>query len=246
MKKIISFSLWGQNPRYTIGAIKNLDLAKVIYPDWTCRFYVGDDVPQNILNKLESGAEVIKMKGFHCGWNGTFWRFLPAGEADVEVIISRDTDSRLSLREKTAVDEWLASNKAFHLMRDHIYHHHEIMAGMWGAKNGILNDISELILNYKAKNYKQSDQDFLKNIIYPRIKNNSLIHDELTNIRFEQNEIFKVFPTKRKNYEFVGDVFDKNDNRLETYTRALKNHLRSKTLLGKMKTKIKNTLFQKR
>ena len=26
MKKIISFGLWGENPRYTIGALKNADL----------------------------------------------------------------------------------------------------------------------------------------------------------------------------------------------------------------------------
>ena len=38
MKKIIAFSLWGDQPKYTVGAIKNADLAKEIYPDWTCRF----------------------------------------------------------------------------------------------------------------------------------------------------------------------------------------------------------------
>lgn len=246
MKKIISFSLWGQNPRYTIGALKNQELAKVIYPDWICRFYIGDNVPPDIMKKLELSSEVVKMKGYECDWKSTFWRFLPAGEPDVDVMISRDTDSRLSMREKIAVDEWLASKSAFHLMRDHIYHHHEIMAGMWGVKNGILKNISELITNYEAKSYKQSDQDFLKNVIYPKIKNNSIIHDELTNIRFEKKEIFKKFPTRRKNYEFVGDVFDENDKRLDVYTKALKNHLKSKTLLGKIKTKIKNTLFKKR
>jgi len=34
MKKIISFSLWGDNPVYTQGAIRNAELAKEIYPDW--------------------------------------------------------------------------------------------------------------------------------------------------------------------------------------------------------------------
>ena len=28
MKKIISFSLWGDNPKYTIGAIENAKLSK--------------------------------------------------------------------------------------------------------------------------------------------------------------------------------------------------------------------------
>jgi len=37
MKKIISFSLWGDNPIYTQGAIRNAELAKEVYPDWVCR-----------------------------------------------------------------------------------------------------------------------------------------------------------------------------------------------------------------
>ena len=38
MKKIISFSLWGDNPVYTQGAIRNAELAKeiqVLQPDFT-------------------------------------------------------------------------------------------------------------------------------------------------------------------------------------------------------------------
>ena len=31
MKRVISFSLWGNHPRYNIGAIKNADLAKKYY-----------------------------------------------------------------------------------------------------------------------------------------------------------------------------------------------------------------------
>ena len=32
MKNIISFCLWGDNPIYTIGAIRNAELAQEIYP----------------------------------------------------------------------------------------------------------------------------------------------------------------------------------------------------------------------
>ena len=61
MKKIISFCLWGDNPKYTIGAIENAKLAKTIYPDWICRFYVSENVNQSIINKLiELNSEIIK------------------------------------------------------------------------------------------------------------------------------------------------------------------------------------------
>ena len=37
--KLITFSLWGQDPKYLVGAIRNAELASEIYPDWICRFY---------------------------------------------------------------------------------------------------------------------------------------------------------------------------------------------------------------
>ena len=51
--KIISFCLWGDNPKYTEGAIKNAQLASEIYPGWKCRFYVGQSVPSIVLMRLE-------------------------------------------------------------------------------------------------------------------------------------------------------------------------------------------------
>ena len=54
MKKVISFSLWGDNPKYTIGAIRNAELIESIYPGWVGRFYCGESVPTDIINKLKS------------------------------------------------------------------------------------------------------------------------------------------------------------------------------------------------
>ena len=48
--KIIAFSLWGNNPKYTVGAIKNADIAGKLFPEWICRFYIGKSVPENIVS----------------------------------------------------------------------------------------------------------------------------------------------------------------------------------------------------
>ena len=114
--KLITFSLWGQDPKYLIGAIRNAELAKEIYPDWRCRFYVGQSVPSQIIIRLESfdNVDVVRRPEFG-DWRGMFWRFLPASEKGIDVMISRDTDSRLNIREKSAVDEWLASDKKLHI-----------------------------------------------------------------------------------------------------------------------------------
>ena len=213
MKKIISFSIWGDNPKYTIGAIKNVKLAHTIYPDWICRFYVGKSTPQNIIEELKSNSnsEIVLMDE-DGDWNGMFWRFFPISEDDVEIMISRDSDSRLSFREKSCVDEFINSNKLFHNMNDHPFHN-GIMGGMWGVKKGILKNIKNLINEWPKNNKWQVDQSFLNNIIYPLVKETMLVHD---------SNYLNNFPTERENFHFVGEVFDENDNRYDHYTLLIK------------------------
>lgn len=189
MQKIISFSLWGDNPKYTIGAIKNAHLAKTIYSGWICRFYVDKSVPEDIVVQLRScdNTELVEMDE-EGDWRGMFWRFFAADDPHA-IVISRDTDSRLSMREKAAVDAWLASDKDFHIMRDHPSHRARILGGMWGAKNGILSGIIiKRISKYKKENFWQIDQNFLADRIYPLIKKKALVHDTfLRESHFHQN-----------------------------------------------------------
>lgn len=213
MKKIISFCLWGNDPKYTIGALRNAELTKTIYPGWTSRFYIGSSTSPKVAKELlKLDAEVVNMPE-QGDWRGMFWRFYPAGESDVGVMLSRDTDSRLSLREKAAVDAWLATNSPFHIMRDHPAHRTEILGGMWGARGGFLTEMKQLIDQYEKGDFWQVDQNFLREWIYPRIKNVAIVHDEF----FEH----KPFPTPRVNYEFVGDVFDANNIRHPEYWKEI-------------------------
>ena len=55
-------------------------------------------------------------------YRGALWRFLPLSDPLVDTFVSRDLDSRLSNREAAAVRQWLASNRTFHIMRDHWDH----------------------------------------------------------------------------------------------------------------------------
>lgn len=209
MKKIIAFSLWGTNPKYTIGAIKNADLIRDIYPGWIARFYCGKSVPNNIVEDLQSkeNCEVVLMD-VAGDWRGMFWRFYPASEDDVDVMLSRDCDSRLDLREKKAVDEWMETNKSFHIMRDHPYHTTQILGGMWGVRGNILKNMRNMINDYVKGSFWQVDQNFLKELIYNIIKEDCIVHDSYLNY-----EPFKKrFPTKRIGSAFVGESFDEFDN----------------------------------
>lgn len=182
MYKIISFSLWGDDTSYMNGCIENIRLAAEIYPGWTTRFYCDSKVPREFLDKLQSmGAEVVVMNTIESPWEGLFWRFLPVSESDVDIFISRDIDSRLNVREKAAVDEWLESPKLLHCMRDHIEHNVPILGGMWGAKRGLLNDIAAKISVWGKFNYKGSDQDFLKEHVWEPYIKYALVHDRFSN-----------------------------------------------------------------
>jgi hypothetical protein len=208
MKKIISFSLWGDNPKYTVGAIKNAELSPEIYPGWICRYYIDKSTPQEVVDELKSKSHVeVVMMDEDGEWNSMFWRFYPIADEDTEIMLSRDCDSRLSLREKLCVDEFIKSDKLFHTMVDHPWHG-GIMGGMWGAKNGILKEMKSLIDSWEKTNQWQTDQSFLRHIISPMVSDIIMIHDSIN---------LKNFPSKRENYHFVGEIFDGNNHRGEHY-----------------------------
>ena len=203
MTKVISFSLWGDSEKYTIGAIRNAEIAIEIYPDWVCRYYVGLDVPPDILTKLQNKPNTqLYFMTEDPNWNGMFWRFFAADKDDV--VISRDTDSRLGEREKAAVDEWLASDKDFHIIRDHPYHRTEILGGMWGVRNGLLKGIQDMIADYDKGDYDnkyQVDQNFLREVVYPMVADKATVHDPY----FQR----MPFPMERANaQDFVGQVYN--------------------------------------
>jgi len=205
--KLIAFSLWGDNPKYLVGALRNAELAAELYPDWICRFYCADDLTIDCLNQLQtySNVEIVLMPP-KPDRGGAFWRFFAAGDKDVSYALFRDADSRLSSREVAAVNEWLASGKTAHLMRDHPLHWSPIMAGMWGCKGNTLMEWQTWLTEYQPSTSFGSDQQFLADVVYPIIKTDCLIHDS-----FELSEIgldVRAFPTPRIGLEFVGQVFD--------------------------------------
>ena len=194
MKKVISFSLWGDNPNYVIGAVLNADIAEKEWPDWICRFYIAPTVPDGIIEELESrdNVEVVRMDEDE-SWNGMFWRFLPASDPEVDVAIFRDTDSRLHIRDKAAVDEWIASDKGVHIMRDNCQHGWVICGGLWGTKRGAIPRLKYMIedsdmLKKKEFNKHGVDQIFLQYELYSSIKSNVFVHDDWFPNGFEGEE----------------------------------------------------------
>lgn len=214
--KIVSYSLWGNDPKYTIGALRNAELVNSLYPGWEPRFYVGSSTNKSVVKDLKNkGANVIEMEDAG-DWRGMFWRFEAAADPNVDIMISRDCDSRITQREVDAVLQWVSSNAMFHIMRDHPWHNAPILGGMWGVKAPLLRNIKELIKQFDKGNFWQVDQNFLK-LLYPYVAKCAMVHDDF----FEK----KPWPSPRQKLEFVGQVFNENEETVVEHLDVLKNFL---------------------
>ena len=219
----IAFSLWGDAPVFNIGAIRNVALAEKIYPNWKVVVYHDHTVPTETLTRLsEQGAALIDMTD--SGIYGLFWRFLAADIPDCSYAIFRDADSRLSHRERKAVDEWVTSGNTLHVMRDHPHHQTPfgaeglgILGGMWGITGGsypMEAAIRRFITD--QEDHYGIDQTFLQEI-YRAFGHSQTVHDEF----FER----KPFPVPRTGYQFIGERIDEHEQPIGEDREALKQHL---------------------
>ena len=74
----------------------------------------------------------------------------------------------LNLRERLAVDDWLASGRWFHIMRDWWSHTDLVLAGMWGGVAGVLPLLAPLMASYQPSTMETPniDQWFLRDCLW--------------------------------------------------------------------------------
>lgn len=199
--KIVSTSEWGSNPRYINGAIRQYELTKEFYPNWTFRIYTDD---KSKYNKAMPDAEIIEIKD---NSHGVFWRFLPLFESEDNIVIVRDADGRITLREQMAVQEWLESNNSFHIFRDHEAHYEfPIIACAFGLKGKLPEDLKDIMSKFMYNtNYYTNDQVYLRDYIFPYVESDTMIHSM-------KEGWFGETRLKLKNkYSFCGNGYDEFD-----------------------------------
>ena len=181
-RRVISYCLYGSDPRYAGGAIRNLPLAAKYFPGWEVRVYHDDSVPETVLGPLRGlGANLVPMSGSG-KIEGMFWRFHVAADPNVDVYIVRDSDSRLSEREAAAVQEWLDSGEPFHVIRDHPAHGvHAVSGGLWGGRKRIDGILDAMNDRGVAKESYLDDMVFLANFVWPiMVRDGVFQHDAFT------------------------------------------------------------------
>ena len=180
---IISFSLFGGNSKYCEPAILNVQEQPRIYPHWVCRFYVDSSVPASVIDRLrQGGAQIVTVDGPAARWPGPMWRFLALDDPHMHRVLFRDADSVISQREAEAVDEWVKSDRRFHIMRDNGSHTELMLAGLWGVVSGSLPPLEKLMqrfLSVPLESQHFADQYFLRKYIWPYARASLLQHDSM-------------------------------------------------------------------
>lgn len=215
-RKILSFSLWGTDPKYVEGMRRNINLALFWYPGWEIVVCADADVP-------DLGPCVTRRP---CGnpQTGLFWRIGECLAHDVSIGCVRDADSRIGEREREAVSEFEESGRALHVMRDHPAHGTAILGGMWGCRPRMINRfqvMSDMLewqdeiraagpdrprLPYEGRFGRWSDQPFLqRKIMDACAKSDIMIHDDAHGTPFKIPRVDE--------YDFVGQVYSATGER---------------------------------
>ena len=219
-KRVISMSLWGHDPRYTFGAVRNAQLVGRVFPGWTLRVYVERPlangstlhpaVPQRILRKLRlQGARLVFVDVAESRLPPLMWRFLVADDLSVDYFIVRDADSRLSGRDAMAVADWVRRGTPLHCIRDHPTHRtHPLLGGLWGGRPQALAQLLWAPWRSLMRGYRTTyalDMFFLSNTIWTKLKTHVYCHDSVSCSDWPGAH---PFPVARRGTEHVGQVFD--------------------------------------
>lgn len=214
--KIISFSLWGPHAIYNVGAIINVKLQQQLMPDWTCRFYVGNDTDKTTIKTLETmNCQIVYMDD-KPGFQRLFWRMMVAGEKEVDRFIIQDCDSRINERVVDAIKDWESTNKPIILMRDNVHHTLAIQGGMWGGKGGFIKnikmDVDEFCQQQIFTGFKDFyflDQLFLNQCVWTKIQNYHVAYIGNGGKRYTPHD--KAFSVELPKGQFVGQVWDEKN-----------------------------------
>ncbi|XP_059090103.1 uncharacterized protein LOC131885916 [Tigriopus californicus] len=238
-QRVVGFSFYGdsrspkhKSKQYYQGIIDNLGLMNKFYPGWIMRLYFDLNLGDDLLGSLcELSCQNANLDLCHIQHlPGTplpnasrifpmNWRFFPTLDPQVDLFVSRDLDSRFSDREQSAVQEWLNSKWAFHMMRDHPAHVVSILGSGWGVKLTSTEIRSQwksawMIgknspIMWATRGMTGPDQGFLKRFVWPWAKKDSIQHDSYTCQVFPGT---LGFPTPRKNEpdNFIASVVAQN------------------------------------
>ena len=223
---LVSYSLYGNDPKYVIGAIKNAAFIQQLGPAWQAIFYLSSEIPDQIELELVKLGSLVKRWESNWHQNGMFWRFSAINDFEYDFVIIRDVDSRISERELNCLSEWFKSGKMLSVIRDHPHHNALILGGLWGVSS----KVKESEINWKnSENFSVGhgqDQVFLKKEVYPVLRRSMYLNDAFFSLPRSKYR----FPTNRNGLGFVGESVNESEDFDADLRKVLDTYLNSKYL----------------
>lgn len=249
-KKVIAFSMWGNIKTYCIGCIKNVIIAKHLFPTWEVWIYYNDSVPKSVIDWLscQLNVKLIKVDDLRTatsfkemGQQGMLWRFLPLSDHSVDTVVCRDIDSRLSYYEFVQIERWIAENSKDVLsMIDgyEIASGRKVRGGTCGFRVrhdtssstkthvsfSVEDEIKTVFGSMKEQLPFYSDEIFINHIITKYYNPNS-IQIVPRGVR----DVIEKVPTCDLFTDYVGEVLDENNERVD---KNISNEWQSRRLIG--------------
>lgn len=228
---VISFALFGSDPKYRRGMMQNIRVRDQVYPGWEMVIYC-DRVNHHALAQepLGNNVEVVLQQEHSQGVEGMSWRLLAALRPGVRALLFRDSDSVFTTREADAVNEWLGSRYDTHIIRDHPYHQSPVMGGTLGVKGKSLALLGALVrdrLHAHRRSEYGDDQVFLSGSFYCKVRKNALVHTDCVRYFPERTQ---PLPADRPGESFVGSYAFVTPEEQEKYE-AIRKSERAVTLL---------------
>jgi len=218
---VFAFSLYGSKKKYTEGMIINAQQISKRFPDARIQIYIADDVPSDVNARLSSYSSVRLIPVVRVeGSQNMFDRFTAIDDPDCDILFSRDADSRIHDRDAACIEDFIASDRLLHIIRDHRCHRVPILGGMWGLRKSALKVPFKGILTSWLNTHGNPtgygwDQQFLAHVIYPSFITHAMIHDSIGH--YKPNEtVFQPFRVPLIGKLFVGQVHDFNEAGEET------------------------------
>nr|XP_045587714.1 uncharacterized protein LOC123749642 [Procambarus clarkii] len=221
-QRVVSFSLYGDNPEYWLGLNDTLQRVGEMYRGWVVRLYTTPHAHAAHLCPLLTRyahfyvCDVTNLPpplGNISGVHPMMWRVAPLGDPQLAALMVRDTDSQVSERERAAVEAWLATGKHFHVMRDHPSHDAQILGGMWGARWDLGSDPrphtahalaalrDTMLREARGQTQRGQDQKILGKWLWPVMVGRMVAHDSYNCLQFPGTI---PWPTQRVHGYFVG------------------------------------------
>lgn len=172
MREAFSYSLSGNNPRYTSGVSENLKRITAYNPNAFCILHIDSTVKVDT-----SGWNVIthpKSKSLE----SHFWRFETAGYDTFDIVHVRDIDSLFNSRDVAICSHIKESGIQAYGLRDSEWHTpsnspHPLFGGMWGIQPKLLpQDFTNLVqwwVKNKGPFERWADMWFLQRYVYPYV-----------------------------------------------------------------------------